>query len=148
MKFHEALAQYSDKTILEVLFGLYPDEKKNRKGYEKALVELRKTKPKVTKTRIKIEFVEPNPKDPWFNKEDKPYTCVTILQGKQEYSASFLPWDEWLGATMPTKFNFPYATLDIVAHCLWEVTWYGYSNTQTQEKAKKLFEIVKEVEKK
>lgn len=60
------------------------------------------------------------------NEGDHAYVDVS---GKEEhedtsYSLSLTPWDEWLGYQLSNSLP----TSDAIAHILWEMTFYGFTN--------------------
>lgn len=139
MKFSDLLKKYTDKDIIERVINLYPDEKGNLEGYVRALDELRNTKPikttsKITLTEVKDdEYGEPN------------YMAVgTLDKNGEQYSASFIKWGKWLEMEFVPH---PYPELSALALCLWEITWYGFSDKSTQKELNKLSRIVEKAKK-
>gem|GEM_PF-1517002 len=147
MTIKQLLNTYSDDTILEELLRVYPDQKVNLKGYNKALKQLRKTEPLPSSTVINLSTV----KD-----EDEEHTSISIIEkgSSERLSASFIPWNEFIGMkiTKDGKNTLSKLTpkltpkLEILVHCLWEMTWYGYTNEEVQEELMKLETIVERVE--
>lgn len=61
------------------------------------------------------------------------------------YALEMTPWKKWLGMDVPItviqNFNFP----DIVAHCLYEMTFMGYNQDEIQDKLEELERRCEEV---
>jgi hypothetical protein len=136
MNLKELLNLFTDKEILVKLFKLYPDQRKSKAGYLDALAELRAMRP----TKDSIQILVHTVKADKFNDED--YVSISGVDPKEpdtNYAIEFDPWHKWLGRSLhsDTAINFP--PLDALCHCLWEMTWSGYSNKEVKAKAKELF---------
>lgn len=138
MKLIEILNKYSDTEILKRLLNLYPDEKKNLAGYLDALDEMRHTKVSKSNSQIKIRLQKDDDGEEYFQ--------VGTLKDGEEYSASFIDWNQFLGMeVIPFK---ELSDLDTLVHCLWEMTFYGYTNKDTQELFNSITKDVEEIDKK
>jgi hypothetical protein len=75
-------------------------------------------------------------------KEENPEIFKDDKIGNQEvsYGIEFVDWEEWLGMDIDPGSISNYSETDIIAHCLWEMTFYGY----TQEAIKKQSAQLKE----
>ncbi len=49
--------------------------------------------------------------------------------GNQEvsYGIEFTDWEEWLGMDIDPESTSNYHETDIIAHCPWEMSFYGYT---------------------
>ncbi|MCL0060381.1 hypothetical protein M1N88_00625 [Dehalococcoidia bacterium] len=67
-------------------------------------------------------------KDGILNKESDPEHFKDDEIGNQEvsYGIDFTDWAEWLGMEIDQESFSKYSELDIIGHCLWEVTFYGF----------------------
>ncbi len=143
MKFYELLAKEKDENIIKQIVKLYPDEKKNKKGYERALRELRKIKPKKDTFSIIIE----NTRD---GKEK--YEHVSGYQNGERYAIEFNSWENWLGMYVDMQSMYRLGELSFLAHAIWEMTWSGYSNKSIQKRwealRKRADEAMKKITKK
>jgi hypothetical protein len=50
------------------------------------------------------------------------------------YGLSLVPWAEWLGMAIDIDTLARCSRDEVVAHCLWEMTWYGYDEDRIQKK--------------
>ena len=133
------LKKFTDEEILLRLFELYPDQEKSLKGYMLTLKELRETRPKKSKMKICVSTVIDDLAE---EDEDKEYVHVDgYLRGsKWHYAIEYSPWAEWLGMEVTKKSLKNFTELDIVAYCLWEMTWSGYSDKEVQKNYKDIIE--------
>ena len=62
--------------------------------------------------------------------------------GNQEvsYGIEFADWKKWLGMGIDLGSISNYSETDIIAHCLWEMTFYGYTQEAIKEQSVQLEE--------
>lgn len=143
-KFKDLLGSHSwDEVIATGVLQTYPSAAKNMEGYEKAFHQLRKLAASATDTIICLrrEF-EPE--------EKRWYVCVSgrfpqgtkrgvdVVPGSgkkpkrtQFHALDFQPWAEWLGMEVDAQSLNEYPEAEIIAHCLWEMTFHGFSPDST-----------------
>lgn len=139
------LARHKNKEIVDRLVELYPDQKKSAPGYRKVLKKLREIEPSIrSDMKIEVEHVV----DDLLPEAVEEYENVSgVMQGEDiRYAIEFTPWNQWLGMEFTTE-SLKYPEVDLLAHCLWEMTWSGFEEEQIQEKMNGLLETVKEIEK-
>jgi len=126
MNFRELLTKFTDDKITKRLVELYPDQKKCKKGYLRAIIELRHIKPAKSKIKIRVEHV--HEEGPPFYKpgESEDYVRVDGFDDKEpNWGLDLTRWSEWLAMEVaPNKFS----DLDSVCHILWEMTFHGWSS--------------------
>jgi len=155
MKFKDLIDKYKWDDVYSTFIQLYPDQEKNIEGYKRVFEELRTLKPVETKMCIVIEdvfdeydkeyYAHVSGKDGTLNKKSDPERFKDDEVGNQEvlYAIEFTDWAEWLAMEIEQESLSKYSELDIIGHCLWEMTFYGF----TQEKIKKqLAQLEKETE--
>jgi len=145
MKFKDLIDKYKWDGVYSTFMQLYLDQEKNIEGYKRVFEELRTLEPVETKMCIVIEDVfdeydkeycaHVSGKDGTLNKESDPEHFKEDEVGNQEvlYAIEFTDWAEWLAMEIEQEYLSKYSELDIIGHCLWEMTFYGF----TQEKIKK-----------
>jgi uncharacterized protein DUF6557 len=92
------------------------------------LTELRRLTPdhSGTEYELHIELLPPTAID------DAPYwdVCCCKEGDPERYGFDLSPWAEWLAIRVPQSLLDKMTAAEIVAHCVWEMTFYGF----TQEK--------------
>ena len=137
VKFKDLLKKYDWKDIRTVILALYPDQEKSIDGYELVLKELLILKPTKTKMCIVIE-------DEFDEDEQKRYHDVSAKdETKNKWAFDFIDWAECLNMEIDSKTFSKYSPIDIVVHCLWEMTWYGFTRKEVNKKADKLAKAVR-----
>lgn len=140
---NDAVKIFSDGEIISRLLQIYPDQKKSKSGYEKVIKELRTTKPVRTAMEIEVTKV----KDPLEPHEEYTDISGSKPKTKMSYSLEFLPWNKWLGMKIAKVSLLHYNYLDIVAYCLWEMTWMGFDQDKIATELKDLVDVGKKIKK-
>lgn len=147
MLFRDLVLKYSQAQVETAILRLYPEQARNCAGYQHVLRQLRVLPPKASVFRIVIENM---------TDEDsgKPYASVYgksrvpegpqkarspehFSEARESYAIEFVPWAEWLGMEIDPATLASNDELDVMAHCLWEMTFAGYSPVAIEEKAKR-----------
>ena len=124
------------KDIEESLLQLYPDQKKNIKGYKYVFQTLRLMRLRYSKERMVIDISK-------LGRGRKAYFSVSGVYAQksrqQSYAIEFTPWSEWLGLEVGNQVLNKIPKDEIIAHCLWEMTFMGF----TQDKIRKKLNALK-----
>lgn len=146
MKFEELLSKHSWDDIQTALVRLYPDQAESLEGYRQVFETLQTTEPVETKMRISIEnvldeytgeyYADVSGKDGTLKKEGNPEIFKDDEVGNREvtYGIEFTDWAEWLGMEIDPETLSSYSEVDIIGHCLWEMTFFGYSQQDIKAK--------------
>ncbi|MGD9569922.1 MAG: DUF6557 family protein [Sedimentibacter sp.] len=65
-------------------------------------------------------------------------------EDKEHYALEMSPWKEWLSLIVVEKCVETYGSAIVVAHSLYELTFFGYDSVDVESKIEKEFEILKE----
>ena len=152
------------------LYSWYYKPEDDLYRYRKVYDELRMMVPKETKMRLYLQLVT------WDEIEDKlldePYVHIYGMNGTLEkessdfefykfktleekeefgnrevsYGLEFNSWDKWLGMEIDKETLDKFSNEEIIAHCLWEMTFIDYDQTKIQAEMKKLDKTVREIE--
>ncbi len=57
----------------------------------------------------------------------------------------FTPWNEWLGMDVSPESLSEFNELEIIAHCLYEMTFVGYGEEEIQAELDKINESAEEI---
>jgi hypothetical protein len=92
------------------------------------LDQLRKLAPDPAGSRYQLCIELTPPVDP----KDQPFWDVSCIRegDLDRYGLDLSPWEEWLALRVPQSLLKEMTVAEIVAHCVWEMTFYGF----TQEK--------------
>ena len=145
MKFHELIKTNNWLSVEITFLNLYPDQKKNIEGYNEIFAELQKMKPGKSNMQIVLELQE---KDDFY---DEPFVHVYGLEIKpkskktERYGLDFVKRKKWLDMTINENTLKEYTELEIISHCLYEMTFYGYDEKDIQNEWKKIKRQIDEI---
>lgn len=142
MRLKELINRYKWNEISSAIIRLYPDQKRGIQRYKKVLAVLCSIKPGETKWSIVIE-------DCFDEDEQEYYVDVSAKNpGEQQlYALDLTNWEEWLGMEISYRTLRKYSKLDIIAHCLWEMTWHGYEQKDIENFNKEVCRTMKGIQK-
>jgi len=134
-------------SVSTIFLELYPEEEKNIPGYESVFEKLLIMNPEETDMAIVIT----NERDDF---DGEKYVDVSGSSShpkneEEEFSQAieFTPWDQWLGMDISTESLKYFSELEIVAHCLHEMTFVGFEEEEIQEELKSFEKTVEEYKK-
>lgn len=133
MKFKKLIQSNSWLSIASILLQLYPDEEKNISGYKKVFEELLFMHP----ADSEILIVVAHQKDDFDGEEyvDVSGKYVNPQNEEEEFSQAieFAPWNQWLGMEISPESLLDFSELEIISHCLYEMTFVGFEEEEIQE---------------
>ncbi len=146
MKFTDLLKNNTWLSIEIVLLQLYPDEKKNISTYEQIFNDLKFREPVFGDISIILrneqddfdesEYVDVS------GRENNPKENTDALT--DALAIEFTPWNEWLGMDIDKNTLQDFTELEIIAHCLYEMTFMGFEEEEIQAEMDKLKGIADE----
>ena len=131
--FRELATRHTWEEVAPVLLRLYPNQQSSLAGYEKVLVQLRSIEPKVSDWHIVVEWAEPR-YDAWL------YANVSGRKPDDDlnWALDFTDWAEWLGMAIATESLEMFGSVEVLAHCLFEMAWYGFTPEDVAEEERAL----------
>lgn len=149
MTFYELLRSIASyDAALDYLAIEYPSDPGTRVGYQQVIAELLGLEPKVHRGggaldnsdneggTIVVFRGEPDAVN------EEPYWHVSLEDRSGErWSMSFIPWAEYLGLDVAAR-GVDLSPEQMLAHILWEITFYGWTSEDVEEKGGELREIV------
>jgi hypothetical protein len=101
------------------------------------LGQLRKLTPDPAGSQYQLSIELTQPTDP----EEQPFWDVSCTkEGDPERCGLDLsPWEEWLAIRVPQSLLDKMTPAEIVAHCVWEMTFYGFSQEKIAASRAELF---------
>lgn len=132
-KFKDLINEVNIFEVWKQINKYYPDQVKNRVGYIKIWKELKSIK-RIIKSDIVIVI----------NKYKEGREIYYKVSGndknkKLPLALEYSSLSQWLGYYVSNECFENFKNSEIVAHCLWELTWSGFSNKEILVKRKRLF---------
>lgn len=137
MKFHELLKSVNWEDIKKSLTEHYPEE--DTDIYHDIVHDLKRRDPVDVDMVIDIEedTVEGNT---WY------HIVGRSLLEEKDYALDFTPWSQWLSCKIKDELFEKYKEEEIVAHCLFEMTYDGYDEEKIQERFEYLIRLKEQIE--
>ncbi len=145
MRFKELLKNVVLNDVLTELVISYPGEEEDLEEYEEVFNKLLVLSCNKEAKECMINISETT--EMWDDEEEVFISVNGKLPGDDEnYCIAFEKWENWLNMTVPDDLC-DYTAAEFVAHCLWEMTWHGFSQEDIQETLQELLATVEEIEK-
>ena len=144
MTFKQLLQTNSWINISCFFLETYPDAKENMEGYETVFEKLAVMDPEETDMSIVISKEKDG---------DEEYIDVSGLYNnpkneEEHYSQGleFTSWRQWLGMNISKDNLSNFSELEIIVHCLYEMTYVGFSEEDIQKRISRMEKSSKERE--
>lgn len=134
MLFNTLIKSTSWLSVELTLLQLYPDQENMLDEYRNVFEKL-----KILETEendMSIVLTEYQSDD----EEEDTYVDVSGRKNEKEpdditdgYALEFVPWKRWLGMELAPESIKYFSDLEIIAHCLYEMTFIGYDEEEIQE---------------
>ncbi|MDA3892264.1 MAG: hypothetical protein PF517_11430 [Salinivirgaceae bacterium] len=140
MTLSELIKSHAWLSVALTLQKLFPDHDEYMADYEKMFNELQVTPPKVSAVTINIELIHDTYDDTHYVDVSGYYTNPE--ERTDEFSNSlaieFTPWNEWLGMPIDENSLKKFSQLEIIAHCLDEMSCSGFDQEKIQEELNRI----------
>lgn len=131
--FYELLKETGEEEVISSLKTHYKSSVNDLDGYRELMHELLGRKPVFSKYQISITHVS-------MDDEEYEHVCGVIPGDEQDYGIEFCEREQWLGMHFTEETQKNYSPADIVAHCLWEMTFFGFRDSEVEKKKNELIE--------
>jgi len=141
--FKDIVRSCTFKKVKDALLELYPDQKKVINGYKYVFQTLRLMRDRYNKEGMVIDIRK-------VGRGENAYFCVSGIcteKGiQQSYALEYTPWSKWLGYEVDKKVLKKMPKEEIAAHCLWEMTFMGFTQNKIRSRLSVLRRRVKDIE--
>ncbi|MBI5635139.1 MAG: hypothetical protein HZA15_16850 [Nitrospirae bacterium] len=141
--FKEIIRACSFIHVKEALLRLYPDQKKNINGYRDVFETLHNMRSRGNREGMAIVIRR-------VGRGKNAYFSVSgiCLENdiQQSYALEYTPWPEWLGYEVAQSVLKKLSKEEIAAHCLWEMTFAGFTQGKIRRRVNALKKQIKDVE--
>lgn len=129
MLFAEVIQSQSWELVEAMLIYNYTQSKKSIFSFAKVFKELQYTE--FNRCNLNINFK-------WIGNEDDINVRVKAICEKEVYDLFFIPWAMVLGMEIDSSTLKKYTFAEIIAHVLWNITFFGFDEETIQAKANKI----------
>jgi len=148
MKFKNLIDSNNWLSVKLILLELYPDQETMLSEYENVFQLLKLSQPvdsdmSIALTERKDDFEDEN--------EPSTYIDVSGIKKQKEenpiadsYALEFVEWKEWLGMDFVPATLANFTELEIIAHCLYEMTFISFDENEIKQQLETLDKQVEE----
>jgi len=142
IKLYDLIKSNNWLSVEMTLRRLYPDQKSMTDEIRNVFEKLKFLEPEESDMTIVLTEYDSDTDD-----DSEIETYVDVSGRKKEndnnsltdsYAIEFVVWKKWLGMDLLTETTNNFNELEIIAHCLYEMTFYGY----TEEEIKVQFDTI------
>lgn len=114
-------------SIALVFDKLYPDFVDSLEEHEQVFLTLKQLDAQPSSMMIKLT-------------DYQTYIDISGLKKNQEesYAIEFRPWSEWLGMQLFPENLLEFTELEILAHCLFEMSYFGFNEGEIQDQIQQI----------
>lgn len=139
--FRDLIQACSFGNVTKSLLLLYPDQTRNISGYQYVFETLRRMRYRINKEGMKISIAKVGRgKNRYFD-----VSGICSEGDHQSYALEFTSWATWLGYEVEQATLKKMPKEEIVAHCLWEMTFIGFTQNKIRRRIAALKKQVKDV---
>lgn len=161
MKFIDIIKKHSWDDIRNRLFDLYPDQINSLKGYE-SMYESLLTLPE-EKIEDNMRLCITHIHDYLTEEDQEEYEHVCGKNGKflthnddklfldkdnnpieETYALEFNSWSYWLSLPIDELTLQNYEEIDIICHCIWEMTFFGFDYETVEKQSKGILDEIED----
>lgn len=143
VRLYDILKKVTFDNVFERLCHLFENQESSIEGYREVFYKLRNMTPhkhNLTDLFIDINIIKEDDGTEWISVDGKDI----IKNNGINYGIEFEKWNDWVSMfiTQETLDNLTYE--DIVAGCLYEMTFFGFTEEHVEEYENKLMQSVEE----
>jgi len=148
MKFKDLIDSNNWLSVKLILTELYPDQEKMLNEYENVFQLLKLLQPVDSDMSIVLTEREDD-----FDDENEPSTYIDVSGIKKQkeensiadsYALEFVEWKKWLGMDFVSETTDNFTELEIIAHCLYEMTFISFDENEIKQQLETLDQQVEE----
>lgn len=130
---HDFALQVEERAVTDAVARLYEQAHIEwlPEAIGAALTELRRLTPQAADGDYELHIGRTEPGSPG----DEPAWDVWCSKAgdSERYGLDLSPWEEWLAVRVPPALAAAMPAAEIVAHCVWEMTFYGFTQERVAE---------------
>lgn len=123
VRLNELISQSSWDDVKQIIMDHFTNNENMIVGFNQVYEELNRLDPIDNNESLVISLE--------YHKEEDGYSVTGLKpQDIEKYALDFAPWEEWLGYTVSQKDLELHGETMVIAHCLWEMTFDGFSQEE------------------
>ncbi len=143
MTFAELIKSKAWLSVQMILLKLFPDQEEFIDDYQNVFYQLQVMPIVASKITIDVELVHDTYDDTHYVDVSGHYTDPADRTDEftNSLAIEFIPWNEWLGMPINENSLKNFSELEIIAHCLNEMTYAGFEQEEIQSEITRISSI-------
>ena len=125
---------------------MYTDTDRNLEGYRIVLDKLKEITPEENSFEIVLQTIEEEGEESYVHVNATDLSLKPTDEFSGSRSLMGTPWCKWLSMPISKESKENFKEIEIIAHCLWEMTFCGFDDESIQEFNDKLDDEMDEFE--
>ena len=147
MKVAQIIRNNSWLSVETVFLKLYPDQKGNISAYEDVFNDLKFMEPAETDMSIQLSWEKDEfDGEEYVDVSGYGYNQVNENGPANSMALEFTPWEEWMGMDVDKQTLRDFTELEIISHCLYEMTFVSFDQKEIQAKMDELKRMADEID--
>jgi hypothetical protein len=105
---------------------MYPGDPGWTVQHARVFSKLRALRPRLSQMEIVIDDAQNEGGEAWID--------VSGRKGDELVAIEFVDWAEWLGMVVDHETSHRYTPTEILAHCVWEMSFFGFDEDTIRKK--------------
>lgn len=133
MKFQELIQKHNWEDIQAAIIRLYPEYEGEVTGYQEVFEMLKTLKPAPTMLRLHAETKYDERVGEYHAHVSGLGPAAKDGDGQVPFAIKLTDWAEWLSMEISEQTFSNYSEYEIIAHCLWEMTFFGFTQEDIRQ---------------
>lgn len=141
----DILAKAETEDVVEIVQRIYgPDAEWLPEAIADVMEELRRLMPDDSGGEYELHIEQTAPLEP----DEKPFWEVWCSKrdDPERYGLDLSPWEEWLAIRVSQSLQDAMSAAEIAAHCIWDMTFYGFTQERIAETRAELDRRAREID--
>lgn len=138
MKLLDLIQKHPWAEIKTALIRLYPDHESELEGYQKVYKQLQTLTVLPTDRLLHLELVYSEHSGEYELEVKHLSPDQTAKDTSPLVSLEFTPWSKWLSMEITPDSLEHFSEYDLIAHCMYEMTFFGFTQEAIQTTTKEL----------
>lgn len=144
MKLSQLIKTNNWLSVKLTLLQNYPDQKKSIEAYKNVYEKLALME--IGESDMIIELKQVNDEEESYVEVSGKKETNDKKENSDSFALDFTLWKEWLAMSISNNALKEFNELEIIAHCLWEMTFMGYDEKIIQKELSSLKKSIEELE--
>ncbi|PXY01637.1 hypothetical protein DF185_09210 [Marinifilum breve] len=132
MNLKDLIVKYKWGEVRTALCNLYTDSNRNIEGYKLVFEKLKIIEHQESEYEIVVQNMDDNGQK-YVHVNARSLSEKESDSSPMTYSLMLTPWNEWAGMAVNSESLENFSEVDVIAHCIWEMTFSGFDEEEIRK---------------